>query len=305
MSYTEKYLKYKTKYALLKKQIGGGFIMGEYDDTNPIPLFDYIRRPTQTEFITSYFECYKELYIHFCNDPDWSDYFIHYTDFLFLILQIRVLLDLWQTHTNYISTTRAQRENQTTYPRLLPIIEAIKPYFDNDLYIHKEFMEDAGINFYNEVLPKHDEVITYLRTNIPHMTLDMSDRLRRDNQQLHEKIDEIRMKKQVSTRLNHEAFNYRLRDTIKTIIKDNTQINLRANPQLLDNYVRYYKNIQKLEIIELDIRYLLRLMGEISVKLIDDQFKFDTGTHPLKTLYYRYGYEVNTLKTELEGKKII
>jgi hypothetical protein len=36
MSYKEKYLKYKTKYSLLKEQKGGHFLIGEdyFDDTS-------------------------------------------------------------------------------------------------------------------------------------------------------------------------------------------------------------------------------------------------------------------------------
>ena len=62
MSYKEKYLKYKTKYSLLKEQIGGSFIKGDYDDDSPTALFKYTSSISDMEFFHSYAECMQDLY---------------------------------------------------------------------------------------------------------------------------------------------------------------------------------------------------------------------------------------------------
>ena len=109
MSYKEKYLKYKTKYSLLKEQKGGGgnFLTGDdYKNDPSYGMFNFSNEFLEKDLdvsilYTSFFHCYAEMYVSFYHLGLFYGNRKLYTNFLTKFILVtyffRIALDLTKT----------------------------------------------------------------------------------------------------------------------------------------------------------------------------------------------------------------
>jgi hypothetical protein len=302
MSYKEKYLKYKTKYSLLKKQIGGSFIFGDYSRLPALFNFDLTQHYTiKYEFyVKSFYDCYLELYSMFYKRDDFNinnlDYsYSIFTSILDIMIKIRVFLDemidiliekIKQLYDDFISTE--------VDPRFLQNIETII-FHDTD---KQEKNEDELLidSFY--IANIEDSLYFYLKNNARNYLYNRLSKEQVELASLNNKISQNRQEskyivKQYNSKkekllalnkLNDDKF-----DKYFTETKKEYNIDIDKNPDFVEKFKQYYKFKQNKDKINIKLKILLEKL-QIEYQKLEPSKKEQEPleNQNLNTLYDRF-----------------
>jgi hypothetical protein len=195
MSYKEKYLKYKTKYSLLKEQKGGGNFLTE-DDYREDPSYamfnfseEFLERDINiTTLVTSFFYCYVQMYISFYHLNIFNgnrQLFLNYIEFLKKMIIItnffRIARELTKMIDNIeINIYKSILCNTSINPKkFLSELKSIYPdtrgngydIFGDDIYpIDKE------IELWNNLIVNFPTFETFIQQNSKNPTTDIVER---------------------------------------------------------------------------------------------------------------------------------
>jgi hypothetical protein len=315
MSYKEKYLKYKTKYSLLKEQIGGSFIKGDYDDDSPTALFKYTSSISDMEFFHSYAECMQDLYINFYenNSPYMLDNFNYYGFFLYIMLKIRIYLWFWEDRNDAVNTFLRNTNGFITYPELAPAIEQIIPYSTsggyngNDKFITDPFIAVIELLIYKNLLEKRDTFRNNISKSIT-ISQKMSDELRNDDEFLKNKLIKIKIE-QKSLPTDDRRFNQYLNEQIDKIAFQ-LHVNKNGafspfNRDVIQEYKKYYKDKQNIERLETEIKKLHSKLAAVAAKIRVNEIGYLNQDLDITTLHERFQIEFSKLDELLHFERVI
>jgi len=316
MSYKEKYLKYKTKYSLLKEQIGGSFIIGDYDPASPTTLFDYDSViANNILFFNSYYECFQDIFINFYeNHSQYNlDNFFNYTSFLYNMLKIRVYLWSLESYTDSNNTFLRNTGAFITYPELAPAIEQIEPYtttggYDGNVtFITNPFVANFEFNIHNKLLEMIDQAHNNINASIPHMSQDMTNQLQTNKTDLQSIITDInrqgnRLPKDDST--FNKYLDTKITEITLNINRTRNGVNSPFRDDAMKDYKEYYRRIQIIERLKFEITKLYSELADVAAKIRDGD-RYLSNDPNFGILHSRFQTEFDILEGQLQMHQII
>ena len=308
MSYKEKYLKYKTKYSLLKQQIGNGFIIGELD-TNPPILFDYTEGKIigHVQFVNSYYELLKDLYINFYENLNFSNFAI----FLYYMFKIRIYLHIWESIKIANSEVDNKNQNTLNYSQLVEKIKQLPIYTTrtgndgNFFFIKDSFVAHIESDISRELLAQHDNFSrTILNIIGPLMRYRINLQLEDTKRELQKNEQELEREVHQFESMIIEPFIQHLYTNIHTILQRQYGIVFASN--IIEEFKEYYINIQKQDRIEKEIIFLFENLENVRNKLVlDRDSRYPDSEKDVVTLHTRFLIEFDILREMLIRENIL
>ena len=311
MSYKEKYLKYKTKYSLLKKQIGGGFIFGEYkyDDRILLPaLFNFDLNQHYTKkyevYLNSFYECYLDLYSMFYKREDFNinnrdNSYSIFTSILDIMIKIRVFLDeMIDILINNIKQLYDDFISKKVVPRFLQNIETIifhdkQKKNEDELLIDSFYIANIEELLYKNLKNNAKENLKYRLSEDEVELKTLKREISQNTQESTEIVSQYNSKKEkllALNKLNDDKFdNYFTETKNKEQNKEEYNIDIDKNPDFVENFKQYYKFKQNKDRINIKLNILLEKL-QIEYKKLEPSKKEQEPleNQNLNTLYDRF-----------------
>jgi hypothetical protein len=267
MSYKEKYLKYKTKYSLLKEQKGGGNFLTE-DDYHEDPSYamfnfseEFLERDINISILlNSFFQCYAQMYISFYHLDIFNgnrQLFLNYIEFLkkFILITnfFRIARELTKRIDDieikiYKSILCSTSINPKKFLSELKSISTDIRGDPHDIFMYDIYPIDKEIELWNNLISNFLTFETFIKTNSKHPTTDIVERdkaLNYDRRTFeYEKkwLVDKRRSADIDDPINSKLFLDYLNEQILAICSKN-----KLECQGIKLYIDYYINIKRRE----------------------------------------------------------
>ena len=288
MSYKEKYLKYKTKYSLLKEQKGGGNFLtdDDYDKDPSYAMFnfspDFLEQKIDVPILCgSFFHCYVKMYVSFYHHDKFNgdrQLFLNYIEFLkkFIVITnfFRIARELTKTiDYQEIQIYKIILSNPSINPKkFLSELKSIDggqddahDIFDDDIY-----PVDTEIELWHNLAFNFPTFKTYIQNNSTHPTtviVERNNALDRDKKTFEYERDQLFKKKRDDDPINSKPFLDYLNKQILTICSKNKL-------DYQDIYKDYYINIKRREHIVMEMDHNIGQLRSFRNK-INDMFSYN------------------------------
>ena len=284
MSYKEKYLKYKTKYSLLKEQKGGGNFLtdDDYDEDLSYAMFnfspDFLEKKIDGPILCgSFFHCYVKMYVSFYHHDIFNgdrQLFLNYIEFLKKFIVITNFFRIARELTKTIDTLEIQIYKNillstSINPNPKKFLSELKSIFYDpddgfDIFYDDIYPVDKEIELWHNLAFNFPTFKTYIQNNSTHPTtviVERNNALDRDRRTFEYNRDEL-FKKKRDDPINSKPFLDYLNEQILTICSKNEL-------DYQDIYKDYYININRREHIVMKMDHNIEQLRFFRDKIYD------------------------------------